>query len=220
MEPPVMDCPEMRPRLGIGYRSHPSGSPRGPREHGCNGWRRPGVKYAEVESATLTCVGTSDSELFEEFFQAEYSGLVRSLYLLTANMGEAEELAQEAMARAYERWDRVKVMGSAAGYVYRTAVNLNRKRLRHIAVRARRILAFPSRGREGSDLELHMDFAAALASLPAGQREAFMLVEWLGYSAEETSRILGVGASSVRSRVHRARAALRELMGEGVENRE
>ena len=56
-----------------------------------------------MESATLTCVGTSDSELgFEEFFQAEYSGLVRSLYLLTANMGEAEELALEAMARAYE----------------------------------------------------------------------------------------------------------------------
>jgi len=174
-----------------------------------------------VESATLTCVGTSDSELgFEEFFQAEYSGLVRSLYLLTANMGEAEELAQEAMARAYERWDRVKVMGSAAGYVYRTAVNLNRKRVRHLAVRARRILALASRGREGSEVETHMDFAAALASLPAGQREAFMLVEWLGYSTEETSRILGVGASSVRSRVHRARAALRELMGEGVENRE
>src|SRR5439155_21963822 len=172
---------EPRPRpLGIGYRSHPSGSSHGSREHGCNGWRRPGVKYAEVESATLTCVGTSDSELgFEEFFQAEYSDLVRSLYLLTANMGEAEELAQEAMARAYERWDRVKVMGSAAGYVYRTAVNLNRKRVRHLAVRARRILALASRGREGSEVETHMDFAAALASLPAGQREAFMLVEWL-----------------------------------------
>jgi DNA-directed RNA polymerase specialized sigma24 family protein len=56
----------------------------------------------------------SESELgFEEFFQAEYSGLVRSLYLLTADLGEAEELAQEAMARACERWERVKHMESA-----------------------------------------------------------------------------------------------------------
>jgi len=40
---------------------------------------------------------------FEEFFQAENQGLVRALYLLTADLGEAEELAQETMARVYER---------------------------------------------------------------------------------------------------------------------
>jgi RNA polymerase sigma-70 factor (ECF subfamily) len=175
----------------------------------------------EVESATLTCVGQRQSELgFEEFFQAEYSSLVRSLYLLTADLWEAEELAQEAMARAYERWQRVKVMESAAGYVYRTAVNLNRKRLRHLAVRARGILAAASRGYQDPDRESRMDFAAALAALPVGQREGFMLVEWLGLSAEEAGRILGIAPSSVRSRVHRARTTLRERLGESAEDRE
>lgn len=47
---------------------------------------------------------------FEEFFRAEYPGLVRAFYVLTADQAEAEELAQEAMARAYERWDRVGAM--------------------------------------------------------------------------------------------------------------
>jgi len=40
---------------------------------------------------------------FEEFFQAEYQGLVIALYLLTADLGEADKLAQETMARVYER---------------------------------------------------------------------------------------------------------------------
>lgn len=59
---------------------------------------------------------------FEEFFQAEYPGLARALFLLTADLGEAEELAQEAMARVCERWDRVQTMDSPGGYVYRVAV--------------------------------------------------------------------------------------------------
>ena len=63
------------------------------------------------------------------------------LYLLTGNRGEAEELAQATMARIYERWSRVRVMQSPVGYVYRAAVNLHRQRLRHLAVRARRLLA-------------------------------------------------------------------------------
>ena len=52
-----------------------------------------------------------------------------------------------------------------------------------------------------------------LASLPRTQREALMLVEWLGYSAEEAGSILGARPSSVRGRLHRARATLRERFG-------
>ena len=52
---------------------------------------------------------------FEEFFRAEYPGLVWAFYVLTADRVEAEELAQEAMARAYERWERVGVMKSPTG---------------------------------------------------------------------------------------------------------
>ncbi len=163
---------------------------------------------------------TGSGRAFEEFFQAEYTGLVRSCFLLTADLGEAEELAQDAMARAYERWDQVRGMESAGGYVYRTAVNLNRNRLRHLAVQARRSLAMASRGREDPQPVTRMDLAAAFAALPVGQREAFMLVEWLGFSAEEAGLTLGIAPSSVRSRLHRARTVLRERLGEGAEDRD
>jgi RNA polymerase sigma factor (sigma-70 family) len=156
---------------------------------------------------------------FEEFFQAEHRGLVRALYLLTADLGEAEELAQETMARVYERWDRVRTMESPGGYVYRVAVNLNRHRLRHLAVRARRLLAMTVHA-ESSQPETRTEISEAIASLPAGQRQAFMLVEWLGMSAEEAARILGIAPSSVRARTHRARAALRDRLREEGGNSE
>ena len=159
---------------------------------------------------------------FEAFFQAEYPGLVRAMYLLTGDQGEAEELAQATMARVYERWDRVRVMESPAGYVYRAAVNLHRKRLRHLAVRARRLLVMTVHAESaqppgpGDRLEL----ADAIASLPTGQRQAFMLVEWLGMSSEEAARILRIAPASVRTRSHRARAALRKQLGDDGGNRE
>jgi RNA polymerase sigma factor (sigma-70 family) len=147
---------------------------------------------------------------FEGFFQAEYRGLVRALYLLTADQSEAEELAQEAMARVFERWDRVQTMESPGGYVYRVAVNLNRRRIRHLAVRARRLLAMRSDPEEPP--ETRTDLADAISSLPRGQRQAFLLVEWLGMSAEEAGRILKIAAASVRSQAHRARASLRKRL--------
>jgi len=75
-----------------------------------------------VQAARLGCmVEVLD---FKVFFRDEYRGLVRALYLLTADQAEAEELAQETMARVYERWDRVSGMESPSGYAYRVAVNL------------------------------------------------------------------------------------------------
>jgi RNA polymerase sigma-70 factor (ECF subfamily) len=150
---------------------------------------------------------------FEEFFRAEYPGLVRALFLLAPDRDEAEDLAQEAMARACERWDRVRAMESPGGYVYRTAVNLNRRRLRHLAVRARKWFAIGAGGEAVlTPPEAARDLAEAIESLSVGQREAFMLVEWVGLSSEEAGRILKIAPGSVRSRVHRAREALRERL--------
>jgi RNA polymerase sigma-70 factor, ECF subfamily len=162
----------------------------------------------EIESNERVLTGLT----FEEFFQAEYPGLVRALFLLTADPGEAEELAQEAMARAFERWARVRTMDSPGGYVYRAAVNLNRQRLRHLAVRARRLLSTGVRV-DSPRPDTPMEVAEAISSLPMGQRQAFVLVEWLGMSSEEAGRVLKIAPASVRTRIHRARAALRVRLG-------
>lgn len=150
---------------------------------------------------------------FEEFFRAEYVRLFRTLVLMVGDRAEAEDLAQEAMVRVYERWDRVRGLDAPVGYLYRTAFNLNRKRARRLAVRRRKAEA-PSPAPAGP-AELAEDRAEvlrALTALPMAQREAVVLVEWLDLDAEEAGRWLGIDASSVRGRLHRARATLRTLL--------
>ena len=73
--------------------------------------------------------------LFEDFFRGEYERLGAALYLLTGDRLEAEDLAQDAMSRIFERWERVASMDSPVGYLYRTAMNLWRKRLRRLSRR-------------------------------------------------------------------------------------
>ena len=75
---------------------------------------------------------------FEDLYLDERIRLVRAMLLLTGRVGEAEDLAQEAFVRVYERWSQVREMESPTGYLYRTALNLHRKRLRRLAVELRK----------------------------------------------------------------------------------
>ena len=162
----------------------------------------------------LAVVEPAPAADFGRFFADEYPRLARACVLLTGSGSEGEDLAQEAMARAFERWSRVGSMGSPAGYVYRTAFNLNRRRLRRLGLAAKRFFA----GTDPSDpaaLAADRDLVLrALASVPDTQREALILVGWLGMDATEAAGVLGVDAGSVRGRVHRARISLRELFGD------
>jgi RNA polymerase sigma-70 factor (ECF subfamily) len=170
---------------------------------------------APAGSRVIEAVETTAEERtalrFEDFYRDEYASVARALVLVTGSLAAAEELAQEAFARTFERWERVSAMGSPAGYVYRAALNLHRSRLRRAAVALRLV---PRASLETApEPGVRLEVREMLASLPRGQREALMLVEWLGYSAEEASRILGVRPASVRGRLHRARQSVRERFG-------
>ena len=148
---------------------------------------------------------------FESFFQAEYPRLLRALYLVCGSRYEAEELAQDAFVRAYERLRA----DNRAGYVYRIAINLYRSKLRRAARAARRVV---ERQPEPDAVEAlaHRDaIGRALSALSAGQREAVVMVEWLGMTDDEAAALLGISPITVRVRIHRAKAILRPLLREG-----
>lgn len=112
---------------------------------------------------------------FEAFFLEHHARLVRACLVLSGDPAEAEELAQEAMARALERWDRVSEMRDPEGYVYRTALNLHRKASRRLARAARcRILPTPT---DQVDAEDRLDLLRSVRRLPRTQREVLALVE-------------------------------------------
>jgi len=151
---------------------------------------------------------------FEEFFEAEQDRLAKALYLVTGSALEADELAQEALVRVYERWDRVRQMDSPEGYLFRTALNLHRSRVRSLTTRARHIID-ATRSPDPAELVQGRDsLARALGSLSTGQREALVLVEWLGMDQEEVAATLGIKIGSVRARLSRAKADLRRMLEE------
>jgi RNA polymerase sigma-70 factor (ECF subfamily) len=162
-----------------------------------------------VQQAGLVSTGPVS---FEAFFEEHRDRLARACLLLTGDVADAEDLTQEAMARVLERWDRVSSMESPEGYLYRTAFNLHRNVLKRFAVAARRQLSPPGAD-EAETTERALDIRRAVRSLPLAQRQALVLVEWLGFRGEEAAEILGIDAASVRGRLHRARATLRNRLG-------
>ncbi len=171
------------------------------------------VKEEDARShreSSHTDVSASPKARFEGFFAAQHPRLVRAMFLLTLDVAEAQDLAQEAMVRVFERWERVRRMRSPEGYLYRTALNLHRSRLR-------RLRRWAEVGRQAhraepdplERAEQHLELDRLLAALPEGQRAALVLREWVGMSDGEVARCLGIGPSSVRSRISRARQALR-----------
>ncbi len=71
---------------------------------------------------------------FEAFFEEEKERLLRILSVVTGSRAEAEDLAQEASTKVFERWGAVGAMEDPAGYLHRTAMNLFRNQYRRARV--------------------------------------------------------------------------------------
>ena len=153
---------------------------------------------------------------FSEFFEVEYRRLGKALYLLTGDRVEADDIAQEALVRVYERWDRVGRARSPTGYLYRTALNLRRSRLRRLRT-ASRHRAEERPGDPLAAIEERTDVMAMLTLLPRQQRTAVVLVDWLALDISESARIMRIKESTVRVHLSRGRKALRESAEVGDE---
>jgi RNA polymerase sigma factor (sigma-70 family) len=150
---------------------------------------------------------------FEAFYDVESRQLFRRLWLVTGNRAEAEELMQEAFLRVWERWDRVGRMDDPVGYLYRTAMNLFRKRYRRAMLAIRRSAGLAPAQDDFADADDKHTVRRVLATLPPRQRAALVLTEMLGLTAEEAGRTLGVKASTVRSLSRQGRESFRRVIG-------
>jgi RNA polymerase sigma-70 factor, ECF subfamily len=147
---------------------------------------------------------------FEDFYEASFRRLFTALCLVTGNRHEAEEIAQDAFLRVYERWDRVRNLEDPTGYLFRVGMNLFRSRYRRTLLGLRReLLLAPAATDELETIETHDEMVRLLQGLDPKQRAAVLLTAILDYSAEEAGRILGIRASSVRSLTTRARARMK-----------
>jgi RNA polymerase sigma-70 factor (ECF subfamily) len=151
---------------------------------------------------------------FEAFFIEHHEQLFRALWLVTRNRHEAEEVMQDAFVRLLERWPSVQAAGNPEGYLYRTAMNVFRSRLRRAAVAVRRALGQLPADDQMAQVEARDSVVRALAPLPTRQRAAVVLMDVLGLSSEQAGAALGIQAVTVRVLAARGRATLREALDE------
>ena len=148
---------------------------------------------------------------FEEFYEATCRPLFTALCLVTGNRHEAEEVAQDAFVRVFERWDRVGALEDPTGYLFRVSMNVFRSRYRRASLGVRRALFLaPAETDDLAAVETRHEVVRLLRGLAPKQRAAVLLTAILDYSAEEAGRMLGLRASSVRSLTTRARAQMKQ----------
>jgi RNA polymerase sigma factor (sigma-70 family) len=150
---------------------------------------------------------------FEDFYRAEWASVRRAVGFALGDADLARECVDEAMTRAYERWDQVSPMGSPAGWVYRVAVNHGRNRGRRRALERRKQ---PPPGPPSTPERDVADpaVAIALAGLPLDMRSVVVLRFYLDWSVEQIAVGLGVAPGTVKSRLHRALRRLEKTLGE------
>jgi RNA polymerase sigma-70 factor (ECF subfamily) len=160
-----------------------------------------------------TIVGSAGSGpttiTFEAFFERHRVRLVQALWLIVRSQQEAEEVAQDAFLRVWERWPVVAAHPNPEGYLYRTALNLARSRRRRLILALRKTMG----GRLEDDPLLRVEaqdvVIRALARLTPKQRATVVLVDLVGLTSVEASAVLGSSPSTIRVLLARGRETLR-----------
>ena len=155
---------------------------------------------------------------FDTWVAARGPGLLRLAYTLTGNRSDAEDVVQEALARALPRWERISRVENVDAYVRRMVVNAHTSWWRRWRRRESPVAEFRDTVVDSQDdaADDRHQLWLACQALPDVQRTAVVLRYYEELEYAEIAELTGVREGSVRSRVSRGIAALRTAMGEEV----
>jgi len=180
---------------------------------------------AETEASLLARAQAGDVSAFERLSSAYADRLFMLLLRLLGDRGEAEDVAQEVMLRAWRGIARFQGQSSYFTWLYRIAVNeanraLEKKARRpagvSIGAQELQLPASPAYdpSRQAENSELRRVLRQALAELPPALRTAIVLRDVEGLSTQEAAEIAGVSQAAFKSRLHQARLRVRAAVGD------
>ena len=191
---------------------------------------RPGLSGA-AEDPDRELVGrwqAGDLEAFEELVQRHEKRVFRLLLRMLGNREEAEDVAQETFLSLHRHGHRFRGEARFSTFVYRVAANAALNRRRTLGRNRNRTHKLAERQAAGDDLptsprdpedatsgaELSRHVRSALETLSPPLRMPLVLYDIEGLAYGEIARVMGVAEGTVKSRIHRARLALRaQLQG-------
>jgi RNA polymerase sigma-70 factor, ECF subfamily len=169
----------------------------------------PGTPEAETRRRRQGMTGNAE---FEEFYGGAVGRLLGQLLPVTGDLHEAEEVVQEAFARAFIHWSRLRNYEVPEAWVRRVAMNLAAERARRLRRRARAILRAGAPPHVPQVSVEALALLEALRTLPIRQRQALVLHHLVGMPVEEVARTLSIPSGTVKSALARGRRALAVLL--------
>ena len=150
------------------------------------------------------------------FCREEHPRLVGALSLYCGDRDVAEELAQEAVLRAVDRWSKVRVMDAPRAWLHRVGVNLVHSwfRRRQAERRATHRLGRGDDHQPDADRADVVAVRELVAGLPRRQRACIVWRFYLGWPVADVAATLGVSDQAVAALTQRALKALRAELGE------
>ena len=143
---------------------------------------------------------------FDDFYRAQRAPLVRLAHLLTGSPAHAEELAQEALLAAHQRWSGLE---NPAAYARRSVVNMAQSHHRRSALQRRH----ERDSRPPVDLPPEIDeMWQHIRRLRSDQRAVIVLRFYADMKVDEIAEALGKPAGTIKSLLHRSLATLKENM--------
>jgi len=168
-------------------------------------------------------------ETFEVLVRPHFDRLYRLAFRLTGHKAEAEDLFQELLIKAYGKLDDLVTIEEPGSWLSRVMYNLFVDERRRFARRRLHTVEEgflagdglegfagtdnPERDQQRLDQLNQLD--AALGQLSNEHRLIVLLHDTEGYKLEEIHKLIGVPVGTVKSRLHRARARLREILTAG-----
>ena len=200
-------------------------------------WTRPNVRGLKVdaidENALLTRARSGDLDAFEKLVELNRDRVYGLALRMTRVQADAAEITQEVFLAAWRNLGQFKGETSAAfvAWLNRIAGNQTLMRLRHrkVVAQVEESLDAPTFNERGSlleevadwksdalsqalDAELAKAIDQATQGLPEEHRQVFLLKDVEGLSYEEISEITGDSVAAIKSRLHRARLAMRSAI--------
>ena len=168
---------------------------------------------ADVVEAELAASG--DGHAFERLYRTHVSR-IHSLVRRMLNDEDADEVTQDVFVRAWQKLGTYRGEAAFGTWLHRLAVNVILGRRQLLGQRRDRFLpddaALATVAGARPAPELSLDFETAIARLPDGARQVFVLHDFEGYRHEEIASQLGLAVGTSKSQLHRARMALRRYL--------
>lgn len=174
----------------------------------------PEPSRADEPEVDLTVVPVDPRRTFEAFYRDGYADIARALAVTLGDLDLAQEATDEAMVRAFVRWQKVGAYDNPGGWVYRVGLNWAHSARRRLG----RVVPFHERrvvDRRVFDAPV-TDPAhfAALRELDMSLRAVVVCRLLLDWSVDETATALRIKPGTVKSRLHRALTQLERTLGD------